>query len=622
MLKYKDIVWTDEPDTSIYDKDELDKLRADSLIQWCKDLEDEQAAIHKLNLKYYQFYSNRFLASFDWGDNRFTRASLEPASATTDNVTIQIVDALLAEIGNSRPKAKPVLFGASWKKRNQAIKLDKFLYGEFIRTNAYEEAKSALLNAFICGFGAIRVDMDGSSKNAKICLTNIFPDDIIIDNTEYSATGKIYTIAWRRMLPARIVQATYGLTDEQIAVAKKTQYSLTYRKAAVDWIPLIEGIRISVDGLPGRRILAVPGCTIEDEEYKHDWLPYVFLHWSRPNKTFYPPSVVEQVLPNQLRLIDINAVIHRCQEIVSRPRLLVAQGSKVNPTEINNLNAKIIMYTGIKPEALKWDAVPVELYNERERELRIAFDKFGLNQSMAGGGLPEAARLDSAPAVREHNNIQSGRLSDPTQRYENFFLDIAKTIIRVIKASGSAPETTWFSGGKRSRAETIKWKEIDIEEDSYTLILEAASSFSMTPSAMRDSLEDQLIKGLITPEQYKRELGAPDLDMLNSIQSEALEDIHRVIELLEDGKYEHPIQEQDLINGTKLVQLRLLGLNRYEDDGDGELEQIKLGFIQWLVEARAILREGSEAQAPDQMVPQTTAPMVPNIQPNAASLVG
>ena len=144
----------------------------------------------------------------------------------------------------------------------------------------------------------------------------------------------------------------------------------------------------------------------------------------------------------------------------------------------------------------------------------------------------------------------------------------------------------------------------------------------MTPSAMRDSLEDQLIKGLITPEQYKRELGAPDLDMLNSIQSEALEDINRVIELLEDGKYEHPIQEQDLINGTKLVQLRLLGLNRYEDDGDGELEQIKLGFIQWLVEARAILREGSEAQAPDQMVPQTTAPMVPNIQPNAASLVG
>ena len=243
MLKYKDIVWTDEPDTSIYDKEELDKLRADSLIQWCKDLEDEQAAIHKLNLKYYQFYSNRFLASFDWGDNRFTKASLEPVAATTDNVTIQIVDALLAEIGNSRPKAKPVLFGASWKKRNQAIKLDKFLYGEFIRTNAYEEAKSALLNAFICGFGAIRVDMDGSSKNAKICLTNIFPDDIIIDNTEYSATGKIYTIAWRRMLPARIVQATYGLTDEQIEVAKKTQYSLSYRKAAVDWIPLIEGIR-------------------------------------------------------------------------------------------------------------------------------------------------------------------------------------------------------------------------------------------------------------------------------------------------------------------------------------------------------------------------------------------
>jgi hypothetical protein len=41
-----------------------------------------------------------------------------------------------------------------------------------------------------------------------------------------------------------------------------------------------------------------------------------------------------------------------------------------------------------------------ELYNEREREIKICFDKFGLNQYTSGGGLPDAARLDSSAAVQ------------------------------------------------------------------------------------------------------------------------------------------------------------------------------------------------------------------------------
>lgn len=612
------------------EKEYEEVMRANSLINWCRELEEEQKAVHALNLRHYQFYSNRYLTSFDWGSNKFTAASLEPVATTTDNVIIQVVDALTAEIGQNRPKAKPVLFGASWKKQKMARKLDKFLYGEFIRNDIYEEAKSALLNSFICGFGCIHVGMEeGVGKDesqAQIRLTNIFPDDIIIDNTEFNATGEVYTIAHRRVLPMRVVKATYpDLTDEQLekaALFSQTGY-VTYRSIGEKWIVVVEGYRKAVGKAPGRRVKAIPGAILEDEAWEHNWLPFVFFHWSRPNKTFYTQSVVEQALPNQIRIIDINQVIHRCQEIVSRPRLLVQLGSKVNPLEINNLNAKIIQYTGTKPEALKWDAVPAELYNEREREIKICFDKFGLNQMSASGGLPAAARLDSSAAVREYSGIQDSRLVDPIQRYENFFLDIAKTIIRVIKASGHEPKTTWFSGGKRSRAEEICWKDVDIEDDAYTLILEASSSFAMTPSALRDSLEDQLNKGLITPTEYRYQLGAPDLDSFNAVASAGYDDIMRVAELLEDGKYENPDENQDLVNGTKLIQLRLLMLNVYDEDE--ELEQIKLGFVQWLTEARAILRKGTEAEAPMQQAPPAPVPGMPamaQIQPNAGMAVG
>lgn len=604
--------WACEPEESDLDKEYIKSERANSLITYAKNLEEEQKDVHILNLWHYQLYSNRFLSSFDWGTGTFTSASLQPVSRTTDNVILQVVDALLAEIGKNRPKAKPVLFGASWKENQRARKLDKFLYGEFIRNNIYEEAKNCLLNAFICGFGCMKIDTeDENSKSARVCVKSIFPDDIVIDNTEYNNTERVYTVIHRRVLPASTVKATYPkLTDEQIQNATESVAYTSYRSLGKDWVVVAEGYRASVNGKPGRHMIAIHGALIEDEPWEHEWLPYIFYHWSRPNKTFYTAGVVEQALPNQVRLNDINDVIHRCQDLVSKPRLLVQQGSRVNPMEINNLIAKIIMYTGSTPPTpLKWDAVPAELYNEREREIKICFDKFGLNQQGAAGGLPQAARLDSSPAVREYSQIQDNRLADTTQRYENFFLDIARGMVRVIKASGKSPRTVWYSGGRRSRAEVIEWKDVDLEESAYTMILEASSSFSMTPSAMRDSLEDQLAKGLITPEQYRRELGATDLDSANACASAGLDDIYRVGELLEEGKYESPIPEQDLINGVKLIQLKLLELNKYEEDN--ELMEIKMNFINWLTEARGWLKKPANETPPP--VPQ--APMAGPMPP-------
>jgi hypothetical protein len=365
MIKYSDkfnsdgLSWTESPEDIDPDinEDYVSQCRANSLIAWCKELEEEQDAVHRLNLRHYQFYSNRYLTSFDWGDNRFVSASLEPVSTTTDNIVIQVVDSLLAEIGKSRPKAKPILFGASWKKHKMAKRLDKFLYGEFIRTNIYEEAKSAMLNAFICGFGCMKVEMDGEDKNARVCMKSIFPDDIIIDNTEFTATGQVFTIAERTVVPIKMLKATYNIPDDVLEKASLASGSyLSYRRVGTKWAVLVRGIRKACDGICGREVLAIPGYIIEDKEYEHDWLPYVFYHWGRPNKTFYTQSVVEQALPNQLRIIDINQVIHRCQEIVSRPRLLVQQGSSVNPLEINNLNAKILMYKGVAPVPLEWRA--------------------------------------------------------------------------------------------------------------------------------------------------------------------------------------------------------------------------------------------------------------------------
>lgn len=599
---FPDICWYEDYEGS-EDDDFVDQCRANDLINYSRELEETQESIHRQNLINYQLYNNRYLSSFDWGTGIYVERSLEPIARTTDNVIIQVVDSLVAEIGKNRPKAKPVVFGASWKENRAARKLDKFLYGEFIRNDMYKKAKVAFLNALVCGFGCLKVTMD-EGDNARVCVESVFPDDILIDQAQVLSTGKVSTVVERHVLPIEVVHAKYDIPMDELRLVAESQVYLNYRRIARDWIVVVEGYQTGCNGYPGRHMIAIKDRIIVDEEWEYDWTPYVFYHWQLPQKGFYSQSAVEQALPNQLNLNDINQVIKDAQDLMSKPRILVAQGSRVNPLEINNLVGKIIQYTGIKPEAITWPAASVELYNEREREIRVCFNKFGLNPNGAQGGLPSSARLDSSAAVREYNQIQDNRLADPAQRYEEFFLEVAKCMVKTIKRSGNNPKTVWFSGGRKSRAEEILWNDIDLDESAYTMILEAASSFSMTPSAQRDELEDLFARQLISPEEYKRARALPDLQTMVDLQTAGIEDIYRVRELLEDGKYESPIPQQDLVNGVKYMTLALLSLNQYTDD-TGELDKIKFSFINWITEAEMWL---SKAAEPPPAPPQPSAP--------------
>jgi hypothetical protein len=315
--------------------------------------------------------------------------------------------------------------------------------------------------------------------------------------------------------------------------------------------------------------------------------------FDEPVSGWYPRSAVEIALNHQVRLNEINEVIRDAQDLMARPRILVAEGSRVSPAEFDNLVGRIIKYTGIAPTVPNWQAVPPELYQERDHQIAACFAQFGLNEATVSGQMPSGFRADSSAAVREYNAIQDGRLADPAQRFEQFYLDIAEMIIRVIKASGKSPKTVWYSGGRRARAETINWAEVDLDEEAYVLQLQASSIFNLTPAALRDELEKQLAQQLITPEEYRAQVAHPDLESEASVQAAAAEDIEATIEELEDGKAPRPTPAQDLVNGVKRVSLAYLRAKRYEDVPPQVLEN----FLDWLSAARSWLRRGAKQDA-------------------------
>src|SRR6478609_2506864 len=279
-------------------EDDISKSRANSLINTARNLENVQREVHEQNLWAAQLYSNRELASFDWDNSALYRASLSPIQRTGENLCLMVVDTLVAQVGKNKPKARPQTRGASWSLRQAAQLLDKFLYGEFIRTRVYEEGKRVFRDACIFGFGALFVGVD----EGKLCVERVFPDELLVDQMEVVAAGKARHFYRRRVLPVEVVSATYGVPVEDLAsIARSTDY-LEYRSVGDGYVVVVEGWQLATCDSPGRHVVGVMNRLLVDEPYKLEIPPFAIYHWQAPLSGFYSPSAIEQCLPYQIRL--------------------------------------------------------------------------------------------------------------------------------------------------------------------------------------------------------------------------------------------------------------------------------------------------------------------------------
>ena len=609
--------WLPAPDDADQDEEYVERARASSLFSCAQTLEAAQREVHEQNLWSAQLYSNRELAAFDWGTGQLYKASLAPISRTGENLAKRVVDTIVSQIGKNRPKPKPVPRGADWSCRQQVRRLDKFLYGTFLENYTWAKGKRVFRDGGIFGLGAMEVIVEGPNDNARVRHERVFPDEILVDQMEMVACGKIRHFYRRRALPIEVIASTYGMDEEEMMELQTTQSPtsyLDYRPVGAGWCVVIEGYQLASGDSPGRWMVATQHCILDEGEWPHEWLPYVFYQYNDPVSGFYAPGVVEEALPYQIRLNEINEVIRDAQDLMGRPRLLVAEGSRVNPLEIDNLIGRFIKYTGIKPEAVTWPAISAELYEERERCVRTCLENFGLSNLAATVTPPPSARFDSSAAFREFNAIQDDRLADPAQRYEDFYRELAERTCQVVAASGKNVKTTWYSGYKKNKAEVIDWEELEYDRSNFVMSMEMVSIYSMSPAAARDELEKQLAMGLITPEQYRLELADPDSESALTIAAAAADDLNRVQEVLETGVYEQPIPEQDLVNGVTQMTLALLNLGKYTDTGKGKyrLQDAKDAFINWVTEAKAILDIATEPSPNPTMPSQGQgAPMQP-----------
>ncbi len=608
MFDVQGAQWDNPKVPTGYRPEEWKAQRAQHLMAQTAEIENRQKALHELNLWNATLYCNRQLTGFNWGVEPLDQ-DLVPSNLITENLVLSIGDAMLSRANTSPTRVKPTPRGADFSTYRLVKKLDRWLQGMWRDLKAEDVLLECFLDAFISGLGTCRVDWDPHRK--KLCLERVFFDNVIIDNSECanSDTPRIERI--RMVVPCRSLEERYGV--EFTGEEKRAAYS-DYRSIGDGWMPVVEAWkRAGDDGKPGRHTVAAGNQLLIDEPWPHDWTPLVHFHWSRRTQGFYRAGGIEQVVPYQIRLNEVNDVIRDAQDLASRMRLLVHSGSMVDVNAIDNVIGRIIKYTGIEPKAVTWPAVNAELYSERERTVRSCFEFFGMSQMTAQAQLPTGVRLDSSAAVREFRVQEDQRFLDLWRRFETSRVDIAQAMINVMTTvSGGDYSTTWRVGG-RWVEEEIKWSEVaELNKQHYTWSLEAVSIVDMTPAARQDTLDTFVSKGYTDPQRAGVMTGNPDLEDVLDMETAPRDEIKRQIEVMEDGDYEAPDVTNDLIYGLWAVEHNVNRLKKFKNVPDEVIESHQRWLRQALALQQPAVEQENQQAAADQIAAAAPAPVGPS----------
>ena len=609
--------------------EEFERSRARHLVDETAVIEDRQRAHHEMNLWNAMLYSNRQYANFHWGLITGTvDQMLVPANLVTENLIHSIGDAMVSSAASSPLKPTPIPLGASFQTLRKVRKLDKWLYGEWSRLKCEDTAVQLFLDAFVAGTGAVRVYYDKWKKQPKV--ERVFFDNIIVDNFEEANAPHARTYRLRQVVPIDSVEAMY---DVKLDPREAERQYTTYRLRGESWVPIIEGYRLPVGNDPGRHVVACCGRVLVDEEWDVEWIPWIFFHWERLKPGFYSPSGLELLVPYQTRLNELNEVIRDAQDLCGRPRILQHAGSQIDINAWDNVAGRIMKYTGVKPEPFVWESALAELYQERERQIDVAFKNFGKSQMSSSQELPSQMRMDSSAAVREVRLMEDQRFLDLWTRFQDARIQIARALIGVMALYGDDTYTTEIPRAGKYVGECIRWKDIrPLTADKYSWTLEPLPLSSFSAAAQRDTLHSWITEGAVGPDNIRSDTEHPDILSISALERASQDDIKRVIGLLEEGRFEPPDPMQNLRYGIELVtQNALLLKEREDDDPDVSLEDVIENHYTWVRQALACTQQATQAPAgtqgsqplpagPPGVMPGS--PGLPNPVPTQAMSVG
>ena len=587
------------------------KSAHEPVFAFLKKLDQDQQFRSADNYKHMRLYGN-----YDFYNlKNYQYFKSEPSASIQNRVTMNIVqsmiDTVVSKVTKNKPKPMFLTDGGNFSEQRRAKKLTKFIEGQFQSTRMYEKSNVSFLDSCIFGTGPMKIFRVGN----EIKVERVFPDEIVIDDHE-AIYGDARQIHQKKFIHKEVLKQMFPKVNPLVIERAMTNNILpleTTMRTDSDMVLVVESWRLpDKEGAEnGKHVITIPNHTLLEEDWKRDYFPFVFHRWGLRQLGFWGQGLAEQLTGLQLEINKILRTIQVSMHLVSVPKVFVEMGSKVIASHLDNKIGGVIEYTGQPPTQGQLGSIPPELFNHLDRLYSRSFEIAGISQLSATAAKP--AGLNSGKALRVYNDLETERFMSVMMRYEQVFLDAARIMIDLAKEiAAEEPDYSVKVKGKNF-FETVKWKDIDLEDDKYVMSLFPTSALSTTPAARMQDVQDLMaaFPNLMSEEEAMKLLDLPDTQSYYGFKTAPGEDIERTIEqFIDKGTYETPEPYQDLAGGITKMQDAYL-LFRSQGAPESRLEL----FRRWIEDARALQnRAAVEAQA------QATQSQVANTQAVQESL--
>jgi hypothetical protein len=352
---------------------------------------------------------------------------------------------------------------------------------------------------------------------------------------------------------------------------------------------------------------------LHDEAWPFDYFPIAFYRPKKRRRGFWSQSIPERLVGAQLA---INRMLRRVDGIMNlhaRPLVYVNTDARVNTDKITNSWASIIEGKGPAANAIQYitpQSVPAEYLGQIQQIIQWCFQQEGISELAATSSVPD--QEESGVARQMRFDSESIRHTDVFRAWEDFHVDLARMVVDAFRLlaenDNAALKIQW---GNSKELKEIDWREVDLTESKYQLMVWPTNLLPQTPSARLQRVIELMREKLITPQQGLMLLEFPDIEAITGDGNAALRNIMNKLDALSRGDDGLKAMPHEYMQLDVALQLALDRLNHLEaeDTPEETLDAIR----QWIEDVKE-LRDA--AQPPP--APAAAPPVAPGAPPPAA----
>jgi len=545
------------------------------------ELSDDQERIKTQYRNWLNLYTNRTYSSFKPGEAQYALHMLEETHGVKLNVVQSCIDTLASKIAASRPRPQFLSSDGDWSMKQKSKKLEKFVDGIFHECKIYDESRKVFIDAAVFGTGFLKI----FRCDDRVKLERVFPAEILVDE-QSALVSDPRTMYQEKFVSLEVLVDLYP--GESKSLMRMTgEHTVEGGKAIeTDLVRVIEGwhLKSGKKAKDGRHTICVDGITLFDEEYDHEYFPFVELRWTKQPFGWLGQGLSEQLAGIQKEIDKLVRRIQEAMHLFSVAKVVIEKDS-IEKSKLRNVIGDILEYKpgAAPPKVVMPSAISNEVFRHLWELYGKAYEVSGISQMSAASVKP--AGVEAGIAMQTLLDIETQRFALLSKDWEELFCQAARIVVDLAKEINGDKEfkSKWVA---KSYAETIPWNEVDMDKDRYVLKVYPANLLPQTPYGRLAAVENLMRIGLIQdPKEAMALLDYPDLEKHQTLMAADIDDIDMVIEeMLANENYIEPQPYQNLQMAMSRVNSALLRarLDRAPEERLALLEQ-------WLEDAERLV---------------------------------